>query len=108
MTSSTTSRTWSGRGSTTCSSATSGANTIQGIDGDDFVFGGAGDDVLGGAAGDDSVVGGAGVDTATYAAARSAVNANLTTNTAFGGGGNDALGVGREPDRVAVQRHPHR
>ncbi|MBC7604476.1 MAG: hypothetical protein H7255_17670 [Ramlibacter sp.] len=76
------------------------ADTINGFAGIDTIFGGAGNDVinggddadyLGGDAGDDTIDGGAGYDTAYYDVAPSAVNVNLTANSATGGDGTDTL-----------------
>lgn len=62
----------------------SGANTITGGDGDDTIQGGAGNDTL---------TGGNGTDTLSYAAAASAVTANLATATAQNtvGAGSDTI-----------------
>jgi len=59
-----------------------GANRLDGGTGDDNVEGGAGDDTL---------IGGAGMDTVHYDHAASAVNVNLSTGAASGGGGSDSL-----------------
>ncbi|MBO6505124.1 MAG: hypothetical protein JJ850_15975 [Kordiimonadaceae bacterium] len=60
------------------------ANSIQGMAGDDALWGGNGDDSLDGGNGDDTLDGGAGIDTASFAAATSAVTANLTQGLAAG------------------------
>lgn len=71
-----------------------GNDSMFGDDGNDWLFGGSGDDhldggmgndVLDGGAGADALVGSDGFDTASYAAAMTAVYANLATNTGLYG-----------------------
>ena len=66
-------------------------DTLTGDAGNNIIDGGAGNDILEGGAGNDTLIGGAGNDTVTYANAGSAVNVNLTTNSATGGAGSDTL-----------------
>jgi Ca2+-binding RTX toxin-like protein len=66
-------------------------DTLSGHAGANVLNGGSGNDLLNGVAGNDQLNGGNGVDTATYATAPSPVKANLTTNRASGGAGNDRL-----------------
>ncbi len=69
--------------------AMAGADRIRGRGGDDMICADEGDDTIYGGRADDLLDGGDGADFAAYATAPSAVNADLTTNTASGGGGSD-------------------
>ncbi len=53
--------------------------TVQGLDGDDFLYGMAGNDTLEGGKGADYLSGGTGVDIASYSTAAAAVTADLVT-----------------------------
>lgn len=71
-------------GSTTSQTGT-GDDVISGGNGNDVIFAGDGNDTLQGGAGADTLYGGTGTDTASYSGSASAVNVNLSTNTATGG-----------------------
>ncbi|MCV2873558.1 Hint domain-containing protein [Defluviimonas sp. WL0050] len=71
-------------GSTTSQNGT-GNDVISGGTGNDVIFAGDGNDTLQGGAGADTLYGGAGTDTVSYSGSGSAVNVNLSTNTATGG-----------------------
>ena len=71
--------------------------TVDGLDGNDFlraaggsdtIFGGLGDDTVEGGAGADSLDGGFGVDTLDYSSSNAGVNVSLTTGAASGGHAN--------------------
>ncbi len=68
-----------------------GNDILLGLGGNDRLNGGEGNDILAGGLGADVLNGGNGVDTASYIDATSSVIANLTTNTASGGAGNDTF-----------------
>ena len=88
-----------------------GNDTLNGGAGDDTLIGRAGNDTLIGGAGDDTLDGGAaGSDTASYANATGAVTVSLAIAAAQNtdrrrGRHPDQY---REPDRLELQRHPHR
>ncbi|MDI3336249.1 Hint domain-containing protein [Defluviimonas aestuarii] len=71
-------------GSTTSQTGT-GNDVISGGSGNDVIFAGDGNDTLQGGAGADTLYGGSGTDTVSYSGSGSAVNVNLSTNTAVGG-----------------------
>jgi uncharacterized delta-60 repeat protein len=68
-----------------------GNDSISGLAGNDTLIGNAGDDTLVGGADADSLEGGDGSDWANYAGAATGVTANLATNLATGGAGNDTM-----------------
>ncbi|MBK6026753.1 Ca2+-binding RTX toxin-like protein [Brevundimonas nasdae] len=73
----------------TASATTTGADRIEGFDGDDTLSGGEGDDVLIGGAGDDALNGGAGNDI---------LKGDAGDDTLFGGDGDDLLSGGMGQD----------
>ena len=72
-----------------------GNDGLRGDAGNDTLLGGDGNDYMIGGSGDDSLVGGSGTDTADYfySDTSAAINVNLLTGVATGGGGNDSLSV---------------
>lgn len=68
-----------------------GNDTIHGMAGDDTIHAGFGNDTIFGGPGADVIYGEGGIDTVSYGAAVSAVNVNLSTGLATGGGGSDTL-----------------
>ena len=62
-----------------------GRDTLDGGAGNDTLFGDGGDDLLIGGAGADSIVGGGGEDVVSYSESNAAVTVNLATRTASGG-----------------------
>jgi Ca2+-binding RTX toxin-like protein len=65
---------------------TAGVDALNGTTGNDVLCGLGGNDQINGKGGNDQIIGGDGVDTATYAGAPSAVNVNLSSDTATGWG----------------------
>ena len=63
-------------------SGTSGDDTLQGTEDNDFICGGDGNDVINGLGGDDTILGGAGNDT---------ISGGEGVDTIFGGAGNDTI-----------------
>lgn len=72
-------------GGPTTSQTGTGNDLINGGAGNDVIFAGDGNDTLQGGSGADTLYGGTGTDAASYAGSGSAVNVNLSTNTATGG-----------------------
>ncbi len=70
-----------------------GNDGLRGDAGNDTLLGGDGNDYMTGGSGDDSLAGGNGTDTADYfySDTSAAINVNLLTGVATGGGGNDTL-----------------
>ena len=68
-------------------------NQIDGLAGNDFLYGKGGNDTLDGGAGNDLIDGGTGIDTAVYSAATSGVTVDLSNPAAqnTGGAGTDTL-----------------
>jgi Ca2+-binding RTX toxin-like protein len=78
----------------------SGANTIDGADGNDTILGKAGADHLLGGAGKDTIDGGAGADWIDGGAGKDSITGGKGNDTIFGGAGKDHLDGGKGDDEL--------